>query len=116
SSEDDLNKIRKIREHTTTLIALGDCAVAGNIPTMRNPFGTDAILETGYIETATAGQQVPDSIIPRLLPVVRPIHEIVPVDIFMQGCPPSADVIYFVITELLAGREPKLNDKTRPGA
>src|SRR6516162_8046390 len=39
SSEEDLSKIKKIREHTRLLISLGDCAITGNVPSLRNPFG-----------------------------------------------------------------------------
>ena len=39
-----------------------------------------------------------------------------PVDVFVPGCPPSADVIWYLITELLEGRQPELSAKTRFGA
>lgn len=117
SSTEDLEKIKKIRAHTRILVALGDCAVAANVPAMRNPFKTAEILAHGYDETATLQAQVPQSDeLPSLLPYVRPIHEIVPVDVFVQGCPPSADTIYYVLSELVAGRTPELADKTRLGA
>ncbi|MBI5960719.1 MAG: NADP oxidoreductase [Chloroflexi bacterium] len=117
SSSEDLEKIKKIRAHTKILIALGDCAVAANVPSIRNIFKASDILSRGYLENVTAQPQLPnDPTIPTLLPVVRPIHEIVPVDVFVQGCPPSADTIYTVITELLAGRMPVVTELTRPGA
>ena len=37
SSQDDLEKIRKMRQQQPILVALGDCAVTGNVPAMRNP-------------------------------------------------------------------------------
>ncbi len=116
SSDEDLHKIKLIREHTTILVALGDCAVAGNVPAMRNPFPVKDIMDRAYIENVDVQPQWPDQIVPRLLPYVRPIHEVVKVDVFVQGCPPSADTIYYVLSELLAGRQPVLNTMTRPGA
>lgn len=118
SSTEDLAKIKKIRAHTKILIALGDCAVAGNVPSMRNPFKVQEIYERAYIENVTVQPQIPpkSDVLPELLPYVRPIHEFVDVDVFVQGCPPSADTIYYVLTELVAGRKPDLNGKTRPGA
>lgn len=119
SSTEDLEKIKKIRAHTAILVALGDCAVAANVPSMRNPFKRDDVLARGYTESesTTTNAQVPQSDeLPSLLPYVKPVHEIVPVDVFVQGCPPSADTIYYVLTELVAGRTPDLGDKTRPGA
>ncbi|MBZ0302993.1 MAG: NADP oxidoreductase [Anaerolineae bacterium] len=118
SSTEDLEKIKKIRQHTKILVALGDCAVASNVPSMRNPFKVRDILKRGYIENTDHNAQVPpgDGVIPDLLPVVRPIHNVVPVDVFVQGCPPSADTIYYVLSELVAGRQPELVHRTRPGA
>jgi NAD-reducing hydrogenase small subunit len=40
----------------------------------------------------------------------------VPVDVFVPGCPPSADTIFYVVTELLEGRQPELSTRTRFGA
>lgn len=116
SYDEDLEKLRKIRKRTKILVALGDCAVAGNVPTKRNPFKVDDILENTYIELSTTHQQIPSISLPRMLPYVGPVHEIVDVDLFVQGCPPSADLIYYVLTELIAGRTPDLTDKMRPGA
>jgi len=116
SSEEDLAKIRKIRQHTKILVSLGDCAITGNVPAMRNPFPLPGVLARAYSENAATNQQVPAQVIPPLLERVRPVHEVVKVDLFVPGCPPSADTIHFALTELLAGRTPELGDKTRFGA
>ena len=111
SSEEDVHRIRKVRERTRVLVSLGDCAVTGNVPAMRNKFGPSAALQRAYFENASLDAQTPREVIPMLLPMVRPVHEFVPVDVFVQGCPPSADFIYAVLTELLAGRIPELVSK-----
>jgi NAD-reducing hydrogenase small subunit len=116
SSEEDLAKIRKIRARTKLLVSLGDCAVNSNVPGMRNPFGVEACTTRAYLENVTAQPQVPTLVIPPLLSRARPVHEFVKVDVFIPGCPPSADTIYYAIAELLAGRMPSLDDKTRFGA
>ena len=46
----------------------------------------------------------------------RPVHEIVNVDLFLPGCPPPSEAIYFVLGELLEGRIPDPKGKTRFGA
>ena len=116
SNEDDLHKILKVRERTKILVSLGDCAVTSNVPSMRNPFGVEACYQRAYMENAHTNQQVPNQVIPPLLPKARPVHEIVKVDVFVTGCPPSADTIYYVVSELLAGRTPDPASKTRFGA
>jgi NAD-reducing hydrogenase small subunit len=106
ASEDDEKKIKKVRAHSKMLIAMGDCAVAGNVPSMRNPFGPEAILNRAYIENASAQQQIPCVVVPKLLKVVRPIHEFVTVDVFLPGCPPSADTFHTALTALATARSP----------
>jgi NAD-reducing hydrogenase small subunit len=116
SSEEDLHKILTIRERTKIVVSLGDCAVTSNVPGMRNPFGREAILKRAYDENVTENPQRPGSAVPKLLKQARPVHELVDVDVYVPGCPPSADTIYFVLSELLAGRKPDLTAHTRFGA
>ena len=116
SSEEDLHKIKTIRGRTKLLVSLGDCAVTANVPAMRNPFTVESVYDRAYYDTATLSPGTPTEVIPRLLPYARPVHEVVTVDVFVPGCPPSADVIFYALTELLEGREPKLSEKTRFGA
>ena len=95
-----------MRERTKMLVSLGDCAVTANVPGMRNPFGTKAVYDRAYRENVTFDPGIPDQVVPALLPNSRPVHEFVKVDVFVPGCPPSADTIYYVVTELLEGRHP----------
>jgi NAD-reducing hydrogenase small subunit len=104
SSEDDLRKIRQVRKRTRTLVSLGDCAVTSNIPGMRNPFGPRPALARAYLENATLNAQVPAEDVPALLAESLPVHAWVPVDVFITGCPPSADRIFEVILGLLEGK------------
>ena len=116
SSEGDLEKIKKIRAHTKVLISLGDCAVTSNVPAMRNPFGVQAVLDRAYIDNVTIPHSAPSRVIPALLERCRPVHEVVPVDVFVPGCPPPADVIFQAVADLLAGRPPGQNGRRRFGA
>ena len=106
SSEEDLHKIRMIRERTGTLISFGDCAVTANVPGMRNPIGVQPLLERAYVENATVNPGIPHQVVPLLLPMARPIHRVVKVDVYLPGCPPSADLIYQALVDLLEGRTP----------
>ncbi len=116
ATEEDLEKIATVRARTKVLVALGDCAVTSNVPAMRNPFGVAAVFERAYRETATLqGTGLPLHDLPVLLERVRPVHEVVPVDVFVPGCPPPADAIHHVISELLEGRIPEPTAYTRFG-
>jgi NAD-reducing hydrogenase small subunit len=115
ASEEDLERIRQIRERTGMLVAFGDCSVTGNVPAMRNSFGTRAVFQRAFHENVQTTPQDPTTGLPRLLERVRPIHEVVKVDVFIPGCPPPADAIFFVIAELLEGRVPDVSKLTRFG-
>lgn len=115
SSVEDLEKIHLVRARSTTLVVLGDCAVTGNVPAMRNAFGVKACMQRAYHENAQVNPQDPASGLPALLDRVRPVHEVVHVDVFVPGCPPPADAIFHVLTELLEGRVPDVCAHTRFG-
>jgi NAD-reducing hydrogenase small subunit len=106
SSEEDLHRIRMVRERTKTLVAFGDCAVTSNVPGMRNPIGVQPLMDRAYIENVTLAPQVPTRGIPPLLPTSQPVHKFVDVDVFLPGCPPHADLIYTMLDDLLSGRVP----------
>ncbi|HAX47806.1 MAG TPA: NADP oxidoreductase [Ignavibacteria bacterium] len=115
SSHEDLEKIRKVRAHTKILVSLGDCAITANVPSMRNPFGVEAIMKHAYIDTAVTKHVIPNEVVPELFEYSRPVHNFVKVDLFLQGCPPPADAIHFLLTELLEGRMPDLTKVSRLG-
>ena len=108
SSEEDAEKAHIIRERSKIVISLGDCAVTGNVPAMRNGHDVETLLDRAYIENATSGQQHPTEVIPPLRAKAQPLHEIIKVDLHIPGCPPSNDVIFGAIAELLEGRIPDL--------
>ncbi|QEF97469.1 NAD-reducing hydrogenase HoxS subunit delta [Stieleria maiorica] len=116
STEEDLHKARMFRGRCQFLISLGDCAVSGNVPSMRNTFDLDDVLDRAFVENVQAQPGRPSESLPTLLRTVLPIHHVVQVDLFVQGCPPSADTIWQVLTELMAGNTPDPTQFTRFGA
>ncbi|MBE0582505.1 MAG: NADP oxidoreductase [Desulfofustis sp.] len=127
SNENDVKHILTIRERSRILVSFGDCAITANVPAMRNRFGVNEVLRRGYVETADFFQpdqeeipakndEVSFSGIPRLFRMARPIHEFVPVDIVLPGCPPPPAAILYLVSELLAGRIPDMRNRTRFGA
>jgi NAD-reducing hydrogenase small subunit len=112
-NEDNLEMIHKIRARTKVLVSFGDCAVTGNVPAIRNQLGlsnAESVLQRAYVEGAQSNPSVPKEpgIVPPLLPQVMPVHEAVHVDHFLPGCPPPADRIKAVLSQVLAGAQPKL--------
>jgi NAD-reducing hydrogenase small subunit len=109
ANEEHLREIRKIRQRSRVLIAFGDCAVTGNVTALRNLFHIDDVLNRAYRENSAVIAGVPsghDGIVPRLLDRVLRVHDVVPVDHFLPGCPPSADTIFNFVSDLLNGRTP----------
>ncbi len=102
----------KMRERSKILVALGDCAVFGGVPAMRNLCGADAALIRAYVEAESnePGSQVPNDPELATMTKARAIHEVVKVDYNVPGCPPDADVIFHVLSELAQGRKPELKD------
>ena len=98
--------IHKVRERTRVLISFGDCAVTGNVTALRNPLGkAEPILQRIYVDDADLQGQIPaeQGIVPQLLDQVRPVHTVVPVEVYLPGCPPPADRIRAVLEQVLAG-------------
>jgi NAD-reducing hydrogenase small subunit len=116
SSQEDLEKAMAFRKHCKILISLGDCAVNGNVPAMRNRFALDAVIDRAYRENVDLQPQTPNRSVPALFDNVRPVHGVVDVDVFVPGCPPSANSIWYVLSELIAGRTPDPSEATRFGA
>jgi NAD-reducing hydrogenase small subunit len=112
ANEDHLAMIRRVRARTRVLVSFGDCAVTGNVTALRNPIPLDRVIRLAYQERAARpGLPGQDGVVPALLPRVEPLHRVVPVDAYLPGCPPSADLIWAAVTALLRGEPP-----TPPGA
>lgn len=116
ANEEQEAMLKEARAKTKILISLGDCAVTGNVTALRNTWknGDKQILEMAYIDTSEVNPQIPTQV-PRLLPNAHPLHEIVKVDYFIPGCPPAAGLINYVLTELLAGRTPNMEGRSKYG-
>lgn len=100
----------QLRARSRLVVALGDCAVTGNVPALRNLSCREAVLDRGYVELADQSPQHPcaPDLLPELLERVLPLHAVIPVDLFVPGCPPSAPRIRAVLEPLLQGRMPVL--------
>ncbi len=100
----------RMRSRCKILVALGDCAVFGGVPAMRNFFTIEESLRRAYVETESTDSsgKIPDDPELAVPTKVRALQDVVPVDVFVPGCPPSADAIFFALSELAQGRIPDL--------
>jgi len=108
SSEHNVHVLREFRKNCRVLISVGACALTGGVPAMRNMPGLKACLEEAYLNgpTVEGGGVIPsDEDLPLLLDRVYPSHEIVKIDHFLPGCPPSAEAIWTFLKALIAGAD-----------
>jgi NAD-reducing hydrogenase small subunit len=121
STDEDLERVQRVRKRSKTLVAFGDCAITTNVPGMRNAFDGDAakpLYDRAYGENVTAvvnGVVRPTRDVPHHLPRTLPVHKVVEVDVFLPGCPPSADRIFDAVVALLDGKKPDLPVDTHFG-
>ncbi|MBN1337286.1 MAG: NADP oxidoreductase [Deltaproteobacteria bacterium] len=112
ANQENVEVLRDFRKHCDVLVALGDCATMGGLPAMRNGIPLRECLEEAYRDGLTvhnpSGTIPNDPEIPLLLDKVRPLSDVVKVDVFLPGCPPPADAIWEAVTALLEGRAPNL--------
>jgi len=108
---ENVHVLREFRRNCRILVAVGACAITGGVPAMRNNLDLwDCFQEVYQYEQGTTGHVIPnDPELPLPFDQVRPIYEVVPVDYYLPGCPPSADAFWQFLTDLVAGREPKLS-------
>jgi NAD-reducing hydrogenase small subunit len=116
ANDENLEMIHTVRARTKTLVAFGDCAVTGNVTALRNPLGVALeVLRPVYLENGDLNPRIPGekAIVPILLDRVLPVHAVVPVDYYLQGCPPPAGRIQAVLEALLKGEKPELEESQR---
>ncbi|WP_321527475.1 NADP oxidoreductase [Sedimenticola selenatireducens] len=103
---ENVEVLKEFRRHCNLLVAVGACAINGGIPAMRNQYSLTECLEEAYLHGSGIDQpQIPnDPELPLLLDQVHPIHDVVWIDYFLPGCPPSADTIFTFLDELLSGK------------
>lgn len=108
---ENVHVLREFRANCKVLIALGACAVNGGLPAQRNHLPVADILQQVYCtgHGLAGNSQIPnDPELPLVLDQVHPVHEVVKIDYFLPGCPPSGDAIWEFLTQLLAGKNPSL--------
>ncbi len=105
-NSDNFEVLRYFRENCDILVSLGECALMGGLPAMRNGIPIEECLQEAYLDGITV-QENKEKILPNneelpiLLDKVYPCHEIVKIDYFLPGCPPRADLIWNALYALI---------------
>ena len=110
SNAENVQVLREFRKNCKLLVAMGACAITGGLPAQRNHLDVRDCLQTVYLTGVgiSRGFVPNDPELPLLLDKVHPLNDVVKIDYFLPGCPPSADAIWQFLTDLLAGRTPHL--------
>jgi NAD-reducing hydrogenase small subunit len=109
SNHHDEEVAKDLRANCKILMVLGDCACFGGINNMRNFFTDEEITSRYYAtESTTPGSATPKSKELPALTKVRPVNQVVKVDCYVPGCPPTPKMILYALSELLEGRIPVL--------
>ncbi len=109
ANEENIETLAHFRENCDVLISVGACAIWGGIPSLRNTIPLADVLREAYADSVTAVPGAPvvipsDPDLPRLTTKVFPCHEVVHMDYFLPGCPPSGDAVFAVLDDLANGR------------
>jgi F420-non-reducing hydrogenase small subunit len=115
-----------LRRKSRVLIAYGSCAHQGGIPALANQFGREEILRYVYGESSStvnpAGTR-PElehrengfvATLPEFRNVVRALDQVVPVDYYVPGCPPTPKLLQGAVEGLLAGSLPEKGSVLAP--
>ncbi|MCX6564800.1 MAG: NADP oxidoreductase [Candidatus Aminicenantes bacterium] len=107
-NSENVETLREFRKNCKVLVSVGECAIMGGLPAMRNGIPVKDCLEEAYLHCPTvdpADRMIPnDPELPIILDKVYPCHEVVKIDAFLPGCPPSAELIWKALVALVEGK------------
>lgn len=105
-NSENVENLIEFRKKCNILISLGQCAIMGGLPAMRNGIPVGECLEEAYLRCPTVDDNIipNDEELPMILDRVYSCHEIVKIDYFIPGCPPCADLIWEALVALITGR------------
>lgn len=112
-NSENIEVLKAFRENCDILISLGECAIMGGLPALRNGIPIGECLQEAYLDGPTVQENTAkilpnDDELPMLLDNVFPCHEVVKIDYFLPGCPPTAELIWNALVALVTGNEVEL--------
>lgn len=94
STDNDVKRIKKIREKAKILIAMGACATTGGVNGIKNRAPLETAKQRVYGEKAGIVNTIN----------AMPVHKVVNVDYFINGCPVHLSEVVNVIKCVLMGK------------
>lgn len=108
-NDENVHVLKDFRAHCKILVSVGECAIMGGLPALRNTVPLKECLEEAYLTGPSvignneAGIIPNDEELPVLLNKVYPCHEVVRIDYHLPGCPPRAELIWDALYALITG-------------
>lgn len=110
---------RLLRRTSSVLVAFGSCAMEGCIPGLANLSTVDEILAAAFEGPSTDNPEHlrPQAVwaapegelhLPPLLPSLKTLEQVVPIDYTIPGCPPESERIAEVVGVLIAALDGKM--------
>lgn len=108
-NSENVHVLREFRENCRILVSVGECAIMGGLPALRNGIPVKECLEEAYLNGPSVRSNddnvIPnDEELPLILDKVYPCHEVVKIDYYLPGCPPRADLIFNTLLALVTGK------------
>jgi NAD-reducing hydrogenase small subunit len=102
----NVHVLREFRRHCRILISVGQCAITGGLPAMRNGISIRELFAASYLQGPTVDNPlIPnDEDLPAILDRVYPCHEVVKIDAFLPGCPPRPELLWHALSAIAEGR------------
>jgi len=108
-NDENIRTLIEFRKNCDVLISLGECAIMGGLPALRNNIPLGDCLEEAYLKVPTTiqgNQVIPHhEELPKILDKVYPCHHIVKIDYFLPGCAPSSQSIWKTIENIITGNK-----------
>jgi NAD-reducing hydrogenase small subunit len=108
-NSENVHVLKEFRKYCKILVSLGECAIMGGLPAMRNSIPVKECLEEAYLNGPSVQDNVEkiipnDDELPMILDKVYPCHEIVKIDYFLPGCPPRSELIWNALLALVTNQ------------
>jgi coenzyme F420-reducing hydrogenase gamma subunit len=97
--KEEIDLLKKIREESKILVAVGNCAALGGIPEMKNYQGKERTIRYIYKKLDVEN------------PEIKEIDNFVKVDFYIPGCPINGEEFLKYARELIQGKIPEILQK-----